>query len=120
MQINGGLEDFGGQIGYLNRKRRWNWGGFAEKIPYVTGGLLGGVETINGSQVFVEQLVRDRQVDRRITGLAQFPFSRATRFESAASVRHLTFNRDIDTRGFAFNTGELLFEDNENAASTTR
>ena len=113
VQINGGFKDFGAQIGYLNRKKRWNWGGFVEQIPYVTGGLLGGVETINGSQVFVEELVRDRQVDRRITGLAQFPFSRATRFEVAASVRNLTFNREIDTRGFALNTGELLFEDNE-------
>ena len=113
LQVNGGFEDFGGQIGYLNRKKRWNWGGFVEQIPYVTGGLLGGVDTVNGREVFVEQLVRDRQVDRRIMGVAQYPFSRSRRFEVGASVRHLTFDRDIDTRGFDLNTGDLLFEDNQ-------
>jgi hypothetical protein len=100
-------------VGYLNRKRRWNWGGFVEMIPYVTGGILGSVESVNGEQVFIEQLVRDRQVDHRIAGLAQYPFSRARRFEIGASVRHLTFNRHIDTRGFSFNTGQLLFEDKQ-------
>jgi Tol biopolymer transport system component len=113
LQVNGTFDDFGGQVGYLNRKGRWNWGGFLEQIPYVTGGVLGGVENVQGRQVFVEQLVRDRQIDRRVMGLAQYPFSRATRFEVGASVRHLTFNRHVDTRGFSLATGELLFEENE-------
>ncbi|HUE89510.1 MAG TPA: BamA/TamA family outer membrane protein [Vicinamibacterales bacterium] len=113
VQVNGGFEDFGGQVGYLNRTRRWNWGGFVEQIPYVTGGVFGGVETIDGRQVFVEQLVRDRTVDRRVMGLTQYPFSRARRIEFGASLRHLSFNRDIDTRGFALNTGQLLFEDQQ-------
>ncbi len=113
VQVNGGLEDVGGQIGYLNRTRRWNWGGFIEQIPYVSGGVYGGVENIDGRQVFVEQLVRDRTVDRRVMGLAQYPLSRARRFEVGASVRHLSFNRDIDTRGFAFNTGQLLFQEQQ-------
>jgi Tol biopolymer transport system component len=113
LQVNGTFEDFGGQVGYLNRKRRWNWGGFIEQIPYVTGGVIGGVDNVQGRQVFVEQLVRDRQIDRRIMGLAQYPFSRAARFEIGASVRHLTFNRHVDTRGFSLATGELLFEDNQ-------
>jgi Tol biopolymer transport system component len=113
VQVNGGFEDFGAQVGYLNRKHRWNWGGFAELLPYVTGGVIGGVQTINGQRVFVEQLVRDRQVDHRLTGVAQYPFSRARRFEVGATFRHLTFDRHIDTRGFSFNTGELLFEDSE-------
>lgn len=113
LQVNGGFEDFGGQIGYLNRTRRWNWGGFLEQIPYVTGGVFGGVENIDGRDVFVEQLVRDRTVDRRVMGLVQYPLSRVRRLEFGTSLRHLSFNRDIDTRGFAFNTGELLFEDQE-------
>lgn len=113
LQVNGGFEDFGGQVGYLNRTRRWNWGGFIEQIPYVTGGVLGGVETVGGEPVFVEQLVRDRQIDQRVMGLAQYPFSRATRFETGASLRHLTFNRRIDIRGFSLNTGELIFEDQQ-------
>jgi Tol biopolymer transport system component len=113
VQVNGGFEQFGGQIGYLNRTRRWNWGGFLEQIPYVTGGVFGGVQTIDGRQVFVEQLVRDRTTDRRLMGVVQYPFSRARRVEFGAAVRHLSFTRDIDTRGFSLNTGQLLFEDRQ-------
>jgi Tol biopolymer transport system component len=111
LQVNGEFEDFGGQIGYLNRTRRWNWGGFIEQVPYVTGGYATGVDTVDGREVFVEQLVRDRTVDRRVMGVAQYPFSRARRFEVGASARHLTFTRDIDTRGFSLTTGQLLFQD---------
>jgi Tol biopolymer transport system component len=114
LQVNGNFEDFGGQVGYLNRKHRWNWGGFVEQVPYVSGGFVSGVDSINGQQVFVEQLVRDRTVDRRVMGVAQYPFSRARRFEVGASLRHLTINRDIDTRGFSLTTGELVFEDEQN------
>ena len=93
LQVNGGFEDFGGQVGYLNRKHRWHWGGFVEQIPWVTGGVIGSVENVNGQQVLVEQLIRDRQVDRRVMGVAQYPFSRARRFEVGASLRNLSFNR---------------------------
>jgi hypothetical protein len=113
IQVNGGFEDFGGQVGYLNRKHRWNWGGFLEQIPYVTGGVIGGTETINGQNVFTEQLIRDRQVDRRLMGLTQYPFSRATRFEVGASLRHLSFDRRIDTRSYSLATGDVIFEDSE-------
>jgi Tol biopolymer transport system component len=113
LQVNGGFEDFGGQIGYLNRTRRWNWGGFVEQIPYVTGGLFGGVDVVDGREVFVEQLVRDRTTDRRVMGLVQYPFSRARRIEFGASLRNLSFTRDVDTRGFALNSGELLFEEQQ-------
>jgi hypothetical protein len=113
LQVNGGFEDFGGQVAYLNRKRRWNWGGFVEQIPYVTGGVIGSIENINGQQVLVEQQLRDRQVDRRVMGIVAYPFSRARRFEFGASLRNLTFNRHIDTRGFSLVTGDLLFEDRD-------
>jgi Tol biopolymer transport system component len=112
-QVNGNFEDFGGQIGYLNRTRRWNWGAFVEQLPYVTGGVAAGVATIDGNRVIVEQMVRDRQVDRRVLGLVSYPFSRARRFEVGASMRFLTFDRRLDTRIYSFNTGELLSEERE-------
>jgi Tol biopolymer transport system component len=114
LQVNGGFEDFGGQLGYLNRTHRWNWGGFVEQVPYVTGGFVSGVDTIDGRQVFVEQLVRERTVDRRVMAIAQYPFSRARRFEVGASLRRLTFNRDIDTRGYSLTTGDIVFENEQN------
>jgi hypothetical protein len=109
-QVNGSFEDFGGQIGYVNRKRRWNWGAFVEHMPYVTGGVIGSVQNIDGQRVIVEEMIRDRQIDQRVVGLASYPFSRASRFEVSASARRLTFNRHFDIRGFSATTGQPLFE----------
>jgi len=112
LQVNGRFEDIGGQVGYINRKRRWNYGAFVEQLPYVTGGVIGGVANINGQNVIVQQELRDRQVDRRVLTMAQYPFSRARRFEVGASLRRLTFDRRIDT--FTFSpTGQLLAEDRQ-------
>jgi Tol biopolymer transport system component len=113
LQVNGGFQDFGGQVAYLNRKSRWNWGGFVSQVPYVTGGIIGSLENINGQPVVVEQMLRDRQIDRSVSAVAAYPFSRATRFEALATARHLSFNRTVDTRGFNFNSGELLFENSD-------
>jgi Tol biopolymer transport system component len=113
LQINGSFEDFGGQVGYINRKRRWNFGTFIEQLPYITGGVVGGLATVDGERVVVQQEIRDRQVDRRVTGIAAYPFSRARRFEVGASLRRLTFDRRIDTFTFSPNSGQLLSEERE-------
>jgi hypothetical protein len=112
-QVNGGFEDFGGQIGYINRRHRWNYGTFIEMIPYVTGGVFGGLANVDGQTLLVQQEVRDRQVDLRAIGLAQYPFSRSRRFEVAGSVRRLTFDRRIDTFFFDPITGRLLDDQRE-------
>jgi hypothetical protein len=113
LQVNGRFEDIGGQVGYINRKRRWNFGAFVEQLPYITGGVVGGLANVGGQSVVVQQEIRDRQVDRRVLGIAAYPFSRARRFEVGASLRRLTFDRRIDTFTFSPNTGQLLSEDRQ-------
>ncbi len=113
LQVNGNFEDIGGQVGYINRKRRWNYGAFVEQLPYITGGVVGGLANVGGQTVVVEQQLRDRQLDQRVMGLAAYPFSRARRFEATASVRRLTFDRRIDTFTFSRVTGELLSQDRQ-------
>jgi Tol biopolymer transport system component len=113
LQVNGRFEDFGGQVGYINRKRRWNFGTFVEQLPYVTGGVIGGLADVNGETVVVQQEIRDRQLDQRVLGMAQYPFSRARRFEVGASLRRLTFDRRIDTYVFDRFSGQLLENDSE-------
>jgi Tol biopolymer transport system component len=107
-QINGEFEDLGGLVGYINRTRRWNWGGYLQQIPYVTGFYASGVGDIDGQPVFVEQAVRDRQVDRQILGVAAYPLSRNDRFEFGVGLRHLSFEREIRTRTFDPFTGGLI------------
>jgi len=37
--LNGEIYDFGGQVAYLNQKKRINWGAAISHIPYMTGNL---------------------------------------------------------------------------------
>lgn len=112
-QVNGGLQDFGGRIGYLNRRSRWNWGGFLQQIPYVTGGYASGLSEIDGATVFLEQEVRDRQIDRQATGVLQYPFSSTRRVEFGAGVRSLSFEREFRTRAFDLRTGRQVLNEQE-------
>jgi Tol biopolymer transport system component len=113
LQVNGSFEDFGGQVGYINRKRRWNYGTFFEQLPYITGGVVGGQTIIDGQNVIVQQELRDRQLDQRVLAMAQYPFGRARRFEVGASIRRLTFDRRVDTFIFSPDTGQLLAQDQQ-------
>jgi Tol biopolymer transport system component len=116
LQVNGGFEDFGGQVGYINRKHRWNYGTFFEQLPYITGGIVGGPAVIDGQNVIVQQELRDRQLDQRVLAMAQYPFGRARRFEVGASLRRLTFDRRIDTFIFSPTSGQLLGQDEQKIA----
>src|SRR5690606_40248692 len=40
--IDGGVEDLAGQVGYINRRHRWNWGLFAEHVPLRSGFVTAG------------------------------------------------------------------------------
>ena len=113
LQVTGSFEDFGGQVGYINRKHRWNYGTFLEQLPYITGGVIGGPAVIDGQNVIVQQEIRDRQRDQRVLAMAQYPFGRARRFEAGASLRRLTFDRRVDTFVFSPTTGQLLGQDQQ-------
>ena len=54
-------KDIGAAVAYTNLKRRWNWGAYAEQIPYRTGGFGAGFTDINGEPAYVEQSVLYRQ-----------------------------------------------------------
>lgn len=112
-QLNGRIEDFGGLVGYLNRSSRWNWGAYLQQVPYVSAFFASGVANVNGSPALVDQELRERQVDRQLLGLVQYPFSRPSRIEFAGGVRHLTFDTEIRTLAYDPVTGELLLDQTE-------
>lgn len=110
IQANGELRDIGGRVGYQNRRRRWNWGGFLQHVPAVTASVARGSGEIDGQPVFVEQEVRDRQVTQQWQAMVEYPFSRARRLELGGGMTHYTFNRRV--RINAFNqAGQLVFQE---------
>ena len=108
---NGGVRDIGGQAAYVNRSRRWNWGGMAMVQPYVTGGAAQSLETTpSGGLVIREDVVQLRQTDADVRGLVAYPFSRAFRFELQAGARRIWFSQEQATRYFDYGSGGLLDE----------
>ncbi len=111
LEVNGGLRDLGGQVLYVNRQSRWNWGGVFGVNPYVTGGFGQRLDILNGQSVIVDEEVIFRQTDIQARALAMYPFSRAMRFEIQGGGRRIGFDRQLTTRVFAANTGDQLSED---------
>jgi hypothetical protein len=109
-QINGGVRDFGGQVLYLNRKSRWNWGALAGLTPYVTGSFQQSLTTVNGVPILVDEELTFRETDLQVAGITMYPFSRAFRFELQGGGRHIFFDRRITTRLYNYNTGDFLDE----------
>jgi hypothetical protein len=105
------FQEIGGGVAYINKKSRWNWGIVGEQTPYVTGGFAQGIAPVDGINRFIEQTQRVTQIDRAVTGLVQYPFSRAQRLEFAAGLRRISFDQDIETRIFSLATGQLIGED---------
>jgi hypothetical protein len=105
VQVTNRLQEIGGAVGYLNRTSRWNWGVVAEQTPYVTGGFARGITTVDGREAFVEETHRITQINRAVSGVAHYPFSRVQRVEFNAGVRRISFDRDIETNIFSLVTG---------------
>ncbi len=108
LQANGGLRDLGGQAAYINRTSRWNWGGVAQLVPYVTGSFRERLDQIDGRPVIVDETYLIRQTELQSRALLMYPFTRATRFELQGGGRRIWFDREITTRVFDWGTGEFL------------
>jgi hypothetical protein len=108
LQVTNRASETGAIVQYINRTRRWNWGLVAERTPYVTGSFGQGLTDFNGETAFIEQTYRVTQTNNAVTGLVQYPFSRARRVEFSSGVRHIGFDRRIETQVFSGFTGALL------------
>jgi len=117
VQANNDFRDTAGRIGYMNRSGRWNWGGFYQFVPAVTGGIARGSTVINGQPVLIEQEVRDRQIGQQVQGVVEYPISRTQRFEFGTGLSHFTFNRHIRTDVFT-PSGAFISRDEERSQIT--
>jgi hypothetical protein len=117
VQTGGGLRDIGAQALYLNSEHRWTWGGLAGVVPYVTGAFGQQLETDGNALVVVERELIERQTEATAMGIAQYPFSRATRFEVQGGGRRIWFDRELTTRLFSYPNGAFLDESQENLAT---
>ena len=116
-QATNRFDEFGGNITYINRTHRWNWGAALDQTPYVYRSFNAGVTNIAGQPAYIEQEYRFLQTDRSVTGLLSYPFSRAHRVDFSGGVRQVAYKQDVTTRAFDYYSGQQISEDRENVAT---
>ena len=110
LQLTSRFEETGGQVAYINRKSRWNWGVVAEQIPYTTGGFAQGTTTSGGQAAILQETLRVTEVNQAVSGIAQYPLSKVQRLEFSAGARRISFDSQIERQLFSSFSGELLNE----------
>jgi hypothetical protein len=100
VQVTNRFDEFGGQLFYLNRTHRWNWGIGVDQTPYISSAFATGFDTVNGQNVYVEREYRIKQIDRGFSGSVSYPFNAARRVEFSGALRQLTLSEDVTDRTF--------------------
>jgi Tol biopolymer transport system component len=111
VQIQGEFDTFGGQLSYINRRSRFNWGLVAEQIPYITGRFRQSLDTIGDEPVVRESIERFNQIHRQAAGVVAYPLSRSQRLEFTGGLHQISFNRRIDEQVYSLATGRILSEE---------
>jgi len=94
LTAKGTMKDIGGQVFYLNQKKRWNWGYAVGRTPYqyMFWGL--GQTEINGQTYLSQNITRYRIFLDSATGLLAYPFSLTRRIE--ASLGYTRYSYDVE------------------------
>ncbi|MBN2213906.1 MAG: PD40 domain-containing protein [Bacteroidales bacterium] len=109
LALNGEIYDFGGQVAFLNEKKRIKWGTAVSHIPYRYGNisLVRDSLDINGEMTPVNNYITDiiRLIETNLSVFAYYPVSITRRFESGLSVSRYSyridrFNTYYDDSGF--------------------
>lgn len=86
LNINGEVQDFGGQVAYVNQRSRWNWGGSISHIPYRSGFRMYETEDLGRGQELVLSDYIIRQFETQFDAFVAYPFNRHHRFEIGGAI----------------------------------
>lgn len=99
ISINGEIQDFGGMVGYINKRSRINFGVGLSHIPYISGLQSYGIETIPVGQnqtidVLNQRTDIIRTFEDQVQAFASYPFSKVHRVEAGAALSHYSYRID--------------------------
>lgn len=99
LNINGSVEDIGGEAYYINSKKRIGWGGGFSHYPFISAIFLGATKDsilINGipSEVIKETFDVERTFENKFLFFSQYPFSKRRRAEIGANFNIYSSKRN--------------------------
>ena len=110
LAINGDIRDIGGQLTYLNTKRRLSWGVSFSHIPDRYGSISFPYrDTVPPwGPVIAEDVTILRIFEDRLGGILQLPLSKIMRVEGNLGVTWQSFRQDIYTNYYNQFNGQFL------------
>ena len=87
---------------------RWNWGLIVEQTPYPSASSRRASPLIPISAPRSSSKAAHTQINRGITGITQYPFSRAQRVEFSGGIRRISFDYEVESFFFGFPSGVFL------------
>lgn len=101
VSAQGDIKDLGGQLLYLDRSRRINWGVQGYHVPQLGGFANYGTTTVNVNGTDYEALVYTQQLQRQyyqgLQLVAQYPLSNTRRLEFSAGGERVAFGQQVDS-----------------------
>jgi Tol biopolymer transport system component len=94
VQANGSFKDIGGQVIYLNQRRRLNWGGMVTHVPFLQV-YVQPISVGETGQFFLTRLYQRTYVSQ-VGGLAAYPLSQTRRVEGNVGLRRYAYEVEID------------------------
>ncbi len=90
---NGTFKDVGGQVSYLNQKRRLNYGFYGAHIPVIFG-FSGGFTTAGDGSLLYNELIQ-RLFIQQVGSYASYPISTTRRIEVSAGMARYGFDYQL-------------------------
>lgn len=97
LNINGEVYDFGGQLAYINSKKRITWGGSFSHFPYRAMYYSLGLDSLGGELVQYTNYDLVRIFEENLSLFSQYPLSTKLRFEGGMSYSRYSYRIDSIT-----------------------
>lgn len=106
ININGEVYDFGGQLAYIDSKRRITWGGSFSHFPYRGMSYKFGLDSIGDELVQYTNYNLIRIFEENLSFFSQYPLSTKLRFEGGLSYSRYSYR--IDSIMYYYSTTGLF------------
>jgi hypothetical protein len=107
-QFGNRLRDMGLGLQYLNRERRWNWGGIAELQPSTRVLPHQRLLEHDGQDAISLETHYFEQMQVHAGGFVAYPLNQSQRVEVGAGIRHMTYRETVQSAVRALQTGRVL------------
>ena len=93
LRANGSIKDVGGQVFYMNQKKRWNWGVGVQHTPYMRQyyGLGTGSFLVLRERIYIDA----------VDGLVAFPLSATRRIEGGLGI--MRYGHSLEQEEYTLN-----------------